>query len=114
MALQHPEFFTVGGNTGTPNSFVGVDPGNFTYGTYNSGSILQGNNLICYGLEASLMEAPDFLTGLYSDVNPALDALGTAINTATNGLGCEKLNKINKGQLNQYPGYTKLKKDGTY
>lgn len=118
MGLEYPEFFTLGGNTGTTDSFVGIDPGDLTYGTYNSGNILQGNNAICYALEASLMEAPDLLTGLYSDVNSAVDALGTAINKATNALGCPQLNAINKGQFDQdvkkYPGYTKLSSKGTY
>ena len=114
MALAHPEFLSVGGNTGTTNSFVGVDPADLTDGVFNSQNLLQGNNAICFALEASLQEAPDILSGLYSDVNPALDALGTAVNKATDGLGCPKLNEINKGQLNQFPGYTKLKSDGTY
>ena len=118
MALSHPQFFSVGGNTGKVNTFTGIDPGNLTGGVYTGSNILEGNNLICFGLEASLMEAPDLLSGLYSDTNAAMDALGTAIDKATSGLGCQKLNAINKGQfaadLAPYPGYTKLKPDGTY
>ncbi|KAL9616515.1 MAG: hypothetical protein Q9160_008631 [Pyrenula sp. 1 TL-2023] len=114
MALQHPEFLSVGGNTGTTNSFVGIDPANLTDGVFNAGNLLQGNNLICFGLQASLMEAPDLLSGLYSDIDPAVDKLGTAINQATDGLGCPQLNKIDKGQFERFPGYTKLKRDGTY
>lgn len=114
MALQHPEFTSVGGNTGTTNSFVGIDPANLTDGVFNADNLLQGNNLICFGLEATLMEAPDLLSGLYSDIDPAVDKLGSAINRATNGLGCPQLNEINKEQFNQYPGYTKLQRDGTY
>ena len=118
MALPHPQFFAVGGNTGQVNTFTGINPANLTGGVYTDGNILQGNNLICYGLELSLQEAPDFLSGLYSDVNSAQDALGTAINEATGALGCPKLNAINKGQFKQdfakYPGYSKLKTGGTY
>lgn len=114
MALAHPQFLSVGGNTGTTNSFVGVDPANLTGGVFTAENLLQGNNAICFGLQASLQEAPDILSGLYSDVNPAVNALGTAVNKATNGLGCPKLNEINENQYSQYPGYTKLKKDGTY
>ena len=114
MALEHPEFLSVGGNTGKPNSFAGVDPSQLTNGVFDSQNLLQGNNAICFGLEASLMEAPDILTGLYSDIDPAMDKLGTAVNQATNGLGCPQLNSISKGQFGQYPGYAKLKTDGTY
>ena len=114
MATAHPEFLSVGGNTGKTNTFTAVDPGNLTGGVFTASNLLEGNNLICFGLEASLQEAPDILSGLYSDVNPALDALGTAVDQATNGLGCPTLNEINKGQFSQYPGFTKLKSDGTY
>ena len=96
------------------NSFVGIDPANLTGGVITAGNLAQGNNGICFGLELTLQEAPDFLSGLYSDVNPAMDALGTAIQTATGALGCPQLNNINKDQFSQYPGYTNLKPDGTY
>ena len=118
MAVPHPEFLSIGGNTGTVNTFTGVDPANLTGGVYTAGNLLQGNNLICYGLELSLQEAPDLLSGLYSDIDAAMDALGTAIDKATDGLGCPTLNAINRGQFAEdfapYPGYTQLKSDGTY
>lgn len=114
MAVEHPQFLSVGGNTGKVNTFTGVDPANLTGGVFTASNLLQGNNLICFGLEASLQEAPDILSGLYSDVDSALDALGTAIDQATNGLGCPQLNEIDKSQFNQYPGYTKLSSQGTY
>ena len=118
MALSHPQFFSVGGNTGKVNTFTGVDPANLTGGVYTDSNILEGNNLICFGLEASLQEAPDFLSGLYSDIDAATDALGTAIDKATNGLGCPTLNAVGKDQFKDafapYPGYTQLKSDGTY
>jgi len=114
MALEYPEFLAVGGNTGETNSFTGVDLEDLTGGVFTSSSLLEGNNLICFALEASLQEAPDFLSGLYSDINPAMDALGTAIDDATSGLGCPQLNAINKGQFAKYPGYSNLSTDGTY
>jgi len=65
MAVSHPRFFSVGGNTGKTNIFTGIDPANLTGGVYTDSNILQGNNLTCYGLELSLQEARDFLPGLY-------------------------------------------------
>ena len=64
------------------------------------------------------MEAPDILSGLYSDDDAAVDALGTAVNQATNALGCPQLNNFNRGQfksdLAMYPGFTKLSSTGNY
>ena len=118
MALEHPEFLSIGGNTGKTNTFTGIDPQNLTGGVFTSSNLLQGNNLACYGLELTLMEAPDILSGLYSDISSALDALGTAFNSATESLSCPKLNAINMNQFNsdlsKYPGYTKLSSTGTY
>jgi hypothetical protein len=114
MALQYPEFFSVGGNTGMTNSFTSVDLDDLTGGVFSASNLLQGNNAVCFGLEASLQEAPDILSGLYSDVSPAVDSLGSAIDAATNGLGCPTLNQIDKSQFAQYPGYSNLKTDGTY
>ena len=114
MALQHPEFLAVGGNTGTGNSFVGVDIQNLTSGVYSADDLLKGKNGFCFGFEAGLQEAPDFLSGIYENVGPALDKLSTAISQAESGLGCEKLAKISEDQFAQYPGYTKLSTQGTY
>ena len=118
MAFEHPEFFSIGGNTGKTNSFAGIDPQNFTSGVYTSSNLLQGNNGICYGLELSLMAAPDILSGFYSNIDAALAALGAATNSAIGELGCPTLNAINEAQFSNafapYPGYTKLSSTGTY
>lgn len=118
MALEHPQFLSIGGNTGKVNTFTGVDPADLTGGVYNSGTLLEGNNLICYGLQLSLAEAPDLLSGLFSDITAATQQLGTAINNATNGLGCPELSNANQDQFKtkfaNYPGFTTLKPDGTY
>lgn len=115
MAIAHTQFAAIGGNTGKTNSFVGIDPANLTGGVYNSKNLFQGNNVLCYGLEVAAQQAPDILSGLYTDINPAMDAIGTAVNSFLNGLGCPKLNNINKEQFQQYPGYTKLnQKTGSY
>jgi hypothetical protein len=114
MALQHPEFASVGGNTGTTNSFTGVDIEMLTNGVFNAQTLLQGNNLACFGFEASLQEAPDILSGLFSDIEPAMSKLTDAVNAATNGLGCPKLAQISKDQFSKYPGYTDLNSNGQY
>ena len=42
---------TVGGNTGTPNSFVGIEPEDITGGIFNAASLTQGNNLAYFAMQ---------------------------------------------------------------
>lgn len=114
MLLDHPEFASVGGNTGTTNTFVGLDPGMLTGGIYDATTLLLGNNLFCFGLELGIQETPDILSGLFTDIGVAEDVLGPVINAVTDTLGCPTLNEINKGQFAQFPGYTNLGSDGQY
>jgi len=58
-------------------------------------------------MELTIQETPGPLSGLFTDVNSAADKIGSALNNATNSLGCSKLNAIDKGQFAQYPGYAK-------
>lgn len=112
--LRHTQFLSVGGNTGTTNSFVGVDPSDLTNGVYNAASLLEGNNAFCFAMQLIPQLAPDLLLGLYKDITEALSALTAAVADATKGLGCPQLTRVNKQKLKQFPGYTKLKLDGTY
>jgi hypothetical protein len=112
--LQHLEFASIGGNTGTPNSFVGVDPEELTDGVFNAQTLLQGNNLMCYGLQLAVQELPDLLSGLVTNLAAAVNQVSSAFGNATESLGCPELTKINQDQFQKYPGYTKLKADGTY
>lgn len=113
-AADHPEFLSVGGNTGTVNSFTGIDITNLTEGVYNGASLAKGNNALCFAMQAAVQALPDFITGLLTDTS-AMDKLGSALNNATNSLGCPTLNAIDKNQFNAYPGYTKLNDaTGTY
>ena len=114
MALEHPQFLSIGGNTGAVNTFTGVDLANLTGGVYTAGNILQGNNAFCFGFEASLQEAPDILSGLYADTTAALSNLTSAVGSVTSELTCPTLNEINLAQFGEFPGYTKLSSSGTY
>jgi hypothetical protein len=49
---------------------------------------------------------PDLISGLFLDINAAVDELGSVVNNATNSLGCPKLNNISKSQFKDYPGFT--------
>ncbi|KAJ3883945.1 hypothetical protein F5051DRAFT_464271 [Lentinula edodes] len=54
-ALAHPEFLSVGGNTGQVNTFAGVDFANLTGGVFSASTLLEGNNLGCFVLQAAVM-----------------------------------------------------------
>lgn len=113
-AEQYPEFISVGGNTGTPNSFTGVDVANLTGGVYNAQSLLQGNNLGCFALQFAQEAAPDLLKGIFSDIGNAVAKLNTAIGNALSPLSCPELKSIDQSQLGKFPGFAKLNKDGKY
>jgi len=111
MALAHPEFLVPGGNTGTTNSYIGLDPANLTGGLYTLDNLDQGNNLLCFAFQATVQFLPDFLQGLTS----AITSLDSTLNTVVSNLGCQKLQTIDKTQFNIYPGYTALnEQSGTY
>lgn len=114
MALDHPEFLSIGGNTGETDTFTGINPSDLTEGVYNADTLLEGNNAICYATQLVLMGAPSFLQGLFEDVESALDKLTSAISDATSGLGCAQLQEIDEDQYDQFPGYTKLSSHGNY
>ncbi|TKA75717.1 hypothetical protein B0A49_03195 [Cryomyces minteri] len=109
QAAQHPEFLNVGGNTGTTNSFTGVDVSSLTGGVYNSQTLLQGNNLMCFASQAAQQGAPDLLKGVFADTTAALSKLSGAVASATSGLGCPQLAAIDAAQFSKYPGYVKSK-----
>lgn len=113
-ALQYPQFLEVGGNTGTVNSFMGVDLSNLTEGVFNAENLLEGNNLACFGFQAAIQFTPDLLKGLVGDLTGAVNQLVGALGDTLNVLDCPKLESIDDSQLKQFPGYTKLKADGSY
>jgi len=60
-----------------------------------------------YFRQLAVQQVPDLVSGLFLDINEAVDKLGSVLNNATNSLGCPNLNNISKSKLNNYPGFTK-------
>jgi hypothetical protein len=50
MVLQHPDLDSVGGNTGTVDTFTGVDIADLTGGVLNAATLLESNNLFCFAM----------------------------------------------------------------
>jgi hypothetical protein len=96
--LEYPQTLQLGGNTGTVNSFTGVDVGNLTGGLFNAATLLEGNNLACFTanvLNAVVPQAIRTVTGLVTEL---LDGL-------VGDLACPKLSTYNPDAFNSYPGF---------
>jgi hypothetical protein len=50
MVLQHLDLDSIGGNTGTVDSFTGVDLADLTGGVFNAETLLKDNNLFCFAM----------------------------------------------------------------
>ncbi|KAI4154341.1 MAG: hypothetical protein LQ340_001735 [Diploschistes diacapsis] len=87
-ALQHPQFLDIGGNTGTTNSFVGVDVTDLTSGVYNSETLLQGNNLFCLGYQTAQEGLMDQLEALGGTLTQLIGQISPQAATAITNLGC--------------------------
>jgi len=61
--------------------------GNLTGGLYNTQTLLQGNNAVCFAFQALQLGAPDMLKPLLADLNSAFGILTGAIGRAISGLG---------------------------
>ena len=87
-------------NTGTPNSFTGIDIADLTGGVFNAATLTQGNNFACYVYQLAAQAKPDILLG-------ALDALTSAVGSIIGGLSCPQLKAIDTSQLEKLPGYSR-------
>ncbi|KAH6663854.1 hypothetical protein B0J14DRAFT_630715 [Halenospora varia] len=105
LATKYPEIVQFGGNTGTPNSFVGVDPGALSGGVYNAQNLLQGDNLSCFFFQAAQQVIPSVLRGLLGNLAPFLNTLNGYINPVTTLLGCPALLAFDQSAFEQFPGY---------
>lgn len=106
-ALKYPQFLDVGGNTGAVNSFTGLDLQSLTGGVYNSKTLLEGNNALCFAFQAAQQGAPDLLKPLLGRLTDALGILNKAFADVLGGLGCPQLAAIDTNQFKKYPGYSR-------
>jgi hypothetical protein len=103
-AAQYPKFLSVGGNTGTVNSFTGVDLADLTDGVFNAETLLQGDNAVCFIFQLAEQMAPDVLKGILTDVTRPMDMLTQGITQVLKPYNCPKLQNIDKNQFAQFPG----------
>lgn len=94
----HPKFANVGGNTGTTNSFTGVDVDNLTGGVYNAQSLANGDNFACFAYQFAAQAKPDVALSV-------ITALTDAVGTLLAPLACPELESFDEDLLMQFPGY---------
>jgi hypothetical protein len=104
MLLHMPYLAVLGGNTGEPNTFTGVNLGDLTGGLINTENLLKGNNLACLAFQAINNAAPDILKGLLGNVLQAVHKLTDALTPVLESLSCPELAEYDPSFFQQFPG----------
>ncbi|KAB8300543.1 hypothetical protein EYC80_000703 [Monilinia laxa] len=102
--LKNLQFVNIGGNTGKTNTFTGLELKNLTGGVYDSKTLLQGNNAICFAFQFAKQAAPDILKRLLTDTASALSQLNQGMNQAMGKLSCPELTSVDNSQFSKFPG----------
>ncbi|PQE32143.1 hypothetical protein CJF32_00001736 [Rutstroemia sp. NJR-2017a WRK4] len=100
----YPDSFRVGGNTGTVNSFAGVDLGNLTGGTYNLANLVEGNNLVCFAIQAMQLSMPDAISGIVGDLATVLAWATKLLTPILTKLSCPELAGYDTSLFEKFPG----------
>ncbi|WPH01851.1 Hypothetical protein R9X50_00470500 [Acrodontium crateriforme] len=104
--LGYPNTLLLGGNTGTVNSFTGVDFNDLTGGVLNAQTLFEGNNFACFTYQLLEQGIPNFSTGLLNDLKPITDLLNSAIGPFLGGLSCPQFGQFNTGIFDHFPGHS--------
>ena len=102
--LAHPELIRLGGNTGSPNSFTGIDVDDLTGNVLNAQNLLEGNNLMCLALTAAMEGTPDLLGGLVGNVLVAVKKLVAVLEPVLAALNCPEITKYDSTVFKAFPG----------
>lgn len=97
MVLKYPQLANIGGNTGTVNSFAGVDLTDVLGGVLNAGQLLEGNNLLCFALEVVKLASPNYLSNLYSLLAVPLSLVNDILAVPILSLACPQWKDLTMG-----------------
>lgn len=113
LLLKQPELLSVGGNTGTVNSFAGIDLDDLTGGVFNAANLLEGNNLVCFALEVVKFAGPNALSSALKTLSEPIELLGKIAAPLVN-LTCPVFEDLTVGgtdfwkyAMDLYPGANK-------
>ncbi|CAI6341405.1 unnamed protein product [Periconia digitata] len=101
-----PYIIAIGGNTGEPNTFTGVDVVDLTGGVFNGQTLLEGNNLACFAFQVVSIASPDILRGglLGNLVQTAVQKLTDALNPIIATFNCPQLTDYDTSLFEAFPG----------
>ncbi|OJJ55481.1 hypothetical protein ASPSYDRAFT_183585 [Aspergillus sydowii CBS 593.65] len=95
--MKYPELASIGGNTGTVNSFTGLDMSDLTGGVLNATTLLEGNNLLCFIFEVLKFASPNALAGIYQTLAVPLDFITKALEIPLLDLACPAFKDMQVG-----------------
>lgn len=101
---MYPGIVSIGGNTGTTDSFTGVDLGDLTGGVFNLATLTEGNNAACFLLQLSQAGLADQLTGLVGIVGDVLGFVTDQLGPLGESLSCPQLGDLRNELFQQFPG----------
>ncbi|KAI9791138.1 MAG: hypothetical protein M1833_001697 [Piccolia ochrophora] len=105
IAAVVPDAVSVGGNTGTVNSFAGANLGDITGGAYNTADLTNPQKFSCYFYQIVLAVVPDFLRSqaLGTVLGTALSLLNTKISPFVDP-ACATIGNYDDSFTAQFPG----------
>ncbi|KAJ5648442.1 hypothetical protein N7490_004814 [Penicillium lividum] len=104
--LAYPDTLKIGGNTGSVNSFTGVEVSDITGGVLNAANLFEGDNFACFVFSLLQQGIPDFLKGPLADINSATSFLDPYLAPILGKLECPELGQYDQSLFNDFPGYT--------
>jgi hypothetical protein len=87
---------SIGGNTGTVNSFSGLDLGNVTGGLLNAASLLEDNNLLCFVFQLLKTFLPNSLSSILASLAGPINLVTDVLAAPLLSLACPAWNDLTK------------------
>lgn len=94
---KYPELASIGGNTGTVNSFTPLNLTDITSGLLNAETLLEGDNLVCFVLQVVKTFSPDSLSPLYATLGEVLGLLTDTLGNVLTDLVCAPFEDLQYG-----------------
>jgi hypothetical protein len=86
--VKYPVLASIGGNTGTVDSFTLLNLTDLSDGLLNVETLLEDNNLLCFLLQIVKAFSPDSLSGLFATIAKPLQLLTDVLGTMLTDLSC--------------------------